>query len=386
MAGSLKLDWGKNYGFINHSSLFLPSDKKNISYHYADGIVENKPGHSSPLIMVKGRLDLCGYSLGSLKLLYEQYRDPYEGSNILPFELVAQLLVNVDLNKYKPAEEYDELARGNFIFGEIADIPELKQFQEETGVSDYDIAYELELIGAYILLRLFAENPQNKNVNIEWQSYDLIEAGWATEEEIFAEVDEKSKFLIVTEGSSDTLIIEKALQLLRPDIADFFSFVDMHNNYPFTGTGNLYNFCQGLVKIKVQNKILVIFDNDVEGNDKFEKVKKLDLPDNMRVMTLPYYADFEDFKTIGPSGETIENINGKAVAIECFLDFFFKNHELPRIRWTNYSMHHDCYQGSLINKDDFVREFKSIRLVGSAYNFSKLNVLIDHIVSACIQF
>jgi hypothetical protein len=44
-----------------------------------------------------------------------------------------------------------------------------------------------------------------------------------------------AEILIVTEGSSDTNILKKGLDMLYPDIADFFCFVDMKENYPFAG-------------------------------------------------------------------------------------------------------------------------------------------------------
>jgi len=144
------------------------------------------------------------------------------------------------------------------------------------------------------------------------------------------------KILIVTEGSSDSFIIKHSINSLYPDIADFFEFVDMEKNYPFTGVGNLYNFFLGLVRIKVQNKVIIIFDNDVAGNEKYNLASKIRKPENITVIKLPYDQDFEKVETIGPSGNSIENINGRAVAIECFLDFISVN-RVPTIRWTSYS-------------------------------------------------
>ena len=37
----------------------------------------------------------------------------------------------------------------------------------------------------------------------------------------------------------------------QPDFDDFFTFVDMADNYPFTGAGSLVNFCAGLAKIGI---------------------------------------------------------------------------------------------------------------------------------------
>jgi hypothetical protein len=155
----------------------------------------------------------------------------------------------------------------------------------------------------------------------------------------------------------------------------------MEGNYPFTGTGNLYKFCQGLTSIRIQNKTLVLFDNDLEGIDKYNKTNKLNLPRQMRIMKLPDLEEFNNFLTIGPTGETFENINGKAVAIECFLDF---SKTRPKIRWTNYNKELDSYQGSLERKDDYVRDFKSIKKANDKYDFRKLNLLLEEIYKNCI--
>ena len=61
--------------------------------------------------------------------------------------------------------------------------------------------------------------------------------------------------------------------------------------------------------------------------------------------------------TTGPSGNTYENVNGKAVAIEMFLDLNFNHEKIPVIRWQSYNNKTNQYQGSLINKDSYLRKF-----------------------------
>ena len=39
----------------------------------------------------------------------------------------------------------------------------------------------------------------------------------------------------------------------------------MEEGYPFSGSGNLASFCRGLMKVGIQNKIIIVFDNDAEG-------------------------------------------------------------------------------------------------------------------------
>ena len=56
---------------------------------------------------------------------------------------------------------------------------------------------------------------------------------------------DESKFLIVTEGSSDFNILKTALPLVARDVADFFNFVDMKDNYPFRWHRQPGEFLQG---------------------------------------------------------------------------------------------------------------------------------------------
>jgi hypothetical protein len=383
-AGRIQLDWGKNNGFINHSGLFLPSDKKKVPYYYADNVTVYKPGYSSPLSRVKGRLEMLGYAWKRLEALYENYLDEVHiGDGYIPFGLLVVLLPFINLNAYKKNREYVEEPFANFLFEQLSQLSLFKDFQQSERLTNQSIVEFISYLDPLILLRILAENQKNQKVKIVWQTADIISGGWAKEQDLAPLIHDHAKTLIVTEGSSDTFIISKAIQILKPDIADFFRFVDMEENYPFTGTGNLYKFCQGLVSIQIQNKILVIFDNDVEGNDKYNKTIKLKLPEDMKAMILPNHKDFDNFKTIGPSGETIENINGKAVAIECFLDFNFTVTEPPKIRWTNYVKEYGCYQGSLENKDSFVRQFKSVKNISDNYDFSKLEFLVKTVLDVC---
>ena len=170
---------------------------------------------------------------------------------------------------------------------------------------------------------------------------------------------------------------------MYPEIADFFDFVDMKENYPFTGTGNLYNFCMGLCRINVLNNIMVIFDNDTAGVEKYRQALSLEKPQSFLVTKLPDHPDFRNMQTVGPQGNTTEDINGKAVAIECFLDFDSVSHP-PSIRWTEYKKNINAYQGELESKDEYVRAFKGANLTDSTYNRKKLKYLIDYLINQWI--
>ena len=157
----------------------------------------------------------------------------------------------------------------------------------------------------------------------------------------------------------------------------------MTENYPFTGTGNLTNFCQGLARIGIQNKVLVVFDNDMAGNAAYKKVKALHLPSNMRIALLPSLPDFESFPTLGPSGPSTEDINGKAVAIELYLDLSHGPGTSPTVRWTSYDKKLDSYQGELVNKESVALDFIKRTSLGPDYDVTKLRRLWDHLLGQC---
>ncbi len=172
--------------------------------------------------------------------------------------------------------------------------------------------------------------------------------------------------------------------MLFPDIADFFHFVDMEEHYPFTGTGNLYKFCQGLSRIKIQNQVLVLFDNDAAGVEKYQQARRLKTPPTMHICRLPDHAFFSAVPTIGPNGVSQENINGSAVAIECFLDLTRFRDRSHLIRWTSYHRELNRYQGEIEGKDELVRQFKKANLTGGRYDASRLTFLIEYLVGEWI--
>lgn len=319
---NLEIDWGKNNFFRNHSKLFLPGDKKTVIYYYADNIQENRPAYSRSLKKVKERLNLFGYTVDGCKDIFESQKssipDYYPDEHDVPFKIFSRIISSVDTQKVSMPNESDYYDFGEYVTKNILQDPEFtSQFPDFDKFSSRDGEF-YENIDPYIILRLLAENPNNLSKDVIWRYADVVEGGWVSEEKLYEGIDDTERYLIVTEGSSDTKILKKSLHILLKDLADFFDFIDMSENYPFTGTGNLFRFCQGLSRIRIQNRILILLDNDTAGVEAYQKINKLDLPKNMKVMLLPGIDECSSFKTIGPSGENEDDIIGKAMSIEFF--------------------------------------------------------------------
>ncbi len=403
--GKMELDWSKNFISKDHSVLFQLSDVGNIPYYYShpteDKVtVEYKEGYSRRLSSIKRRLDLLGYDMDSIKEMYdfsakEHIRYGYQSP--ITFGEYVNIFVNLDIRQSNTADIEIYYYENGFDLGEYAkrcilDLPyiqsEIKKIcdAQELDFRDfcYDLSVFLENLDSYILLRVLCENPLNDDLKVYWGYADAVDENYVDKNEIVKPLEADKKILIVTEGSSDSLVLKKTIEVMYPDISDFFSFVDMKDNYPFTGTGSLYNFCIGLCRINIRNNVIVIFDNDTAGIEKYQQAQLLSTPHNLLITKLPNHECFCNVLTKGPHGETYENINSRAVAIECFLDFKSTNIE-PCIRWTTFNRNRNEYQGELARKDEYVRSFIHSNLSDGSYDVSKLRYLIDYLINQWIH-
>ncbi len=387
--GRLLVDTGKNSFFTDHRALYQPSDCKNVPSYY-EGI-ESVKGLGKPLVHVKDRIELLGYTIDTSKKLYELENDLFDEENIthqsIPFEVVSQALSEVHVRGV--TGEYSEIRElGKFVDPDVVrkfypDIRSDKSTFEQPDHWDIDIL--LSQFNVYTGLRLLAQNSDNLELEVYWDYGPLADAGWADSEYFISGVPRNQKYLIVTEGSSDAKIIQHALSLFRPHVSDFFEFVDMEEGYPFSGTGNLYRFAQGLVSIGIINNTLIVYDNDTEGIEKHKKTCELSLPSNMRSVVLPNQDDFKHFSTLGPNGISTEDINGKAASIECYLDHHQNGLPEANVRWTAFNSESNTYQGSLEHKEQYKKHFLKMRYPNSGYDSTKINAVLDYFIANCIN-
>lgn len=137
------------------------------------------------------------------------------------------------------------------------------------------------------------------------------------------------------------------------------------------------------MRIDIQNKVLFIFDNDAEGVDAYRKLGTLSLPVNMRSMLLPDLEEFRSFAARGPEGVSQADINGRAAAIECYLDLHLPNYGAAQVLWSNYKKDVDAWHGALEFKESYQRHFYSQSgeaLREGPYNSTKLQILLDRLI------
>lgn len=386
--GALELDWGKNSFFRNHSALFMPGDGRQAQYYYADGVIEDKPAFVRSLRSIVRRLELLGYTLRDCEQLYQEAiaaAPSYYPPPVLTFERFAQVMRNVNVGAVRIPEEEGDYDLGEYVAREIFADPEFTKTEDLLGSLTRENGTFFENLDPYVALRLLAENPRNMEQDVVWRFADVVEGGWSDEDELYEGVPQNDRCLVVTEGSSDGAILREALSIVAADVPDFFEFVDMSENYPFTGTGNLFRFCQGLARIKIQNRILVVLDNDTAGRAASRRIAALDLPPRVRVAVLPDLEECRRVRTLGPSGAQYEDINGRAVSIEWFLDTSIPDHPEPTVRWTVYDGEVDAYQGELIDKEAYASHFFATVKRGVKRDWPRLAQLWEHLLATCVS-
>ncbi|MEO1324474.1 MAG: HEPN/Toprim-associated domain-containing protein [Pseudomonadota bacterium] len=395
--GRLEIDWGKNQGFQDHSALFQgEADVADVPYYYAgeengtdfegktkwETIIEFKEGASKPLAQVIDRLNLLGHTFKqcSMEFAYLAKLNELDDQEFT-FDTLCEALTSIDVSTL--SADYGEGGEdfGKFFRRELAPRLGLKTKLRDGPFEFHSISQAMENISPYTLLHLLSRNPQASQLPVSWAFNDVDTGGYASRESFVRALDPNARFLIVTEGSSDATILRHALELLRPHIADFFDFVDMEEGYPFSGTGNVYRFVQGLIGISVQNKILVLFDNDAEGLANFRKCELLNVPSNMRILSLPDAPAFSSFNTVGPDGERVSDINGRAAAIECYLDLDNK----ARVRWTSFNRATQSYQGELEGKTRYMRTFLNQRRRMNSYDYTRLESVLDVLIASAVS-
>lgn len=233
------------------------------------------------------------------------------------------------------------------------------------------------------MLQVFALNPANADIEVVWEFGPLVNNGWASIGDFHPGARRVQKVLVATEGASDARIIKRALEVLRPDVADFFNFIDVDERHHFWGTGNLVKFAEGLLRIDIQNKVLFVLDNDAEGVDAYRKLAALTLPRNMRSMLLPNLEAFANFPARGPEGVSLADINGRAAAIECYLDLDLPAYGPAQVLWSNYKKEVGAWHGALEFKESYQRHFydqSDYSLRNGPYQSTKLAKLLDTLI------
>lgn len=375
--GQIDLEYGKNEFFVNHAVLFQQGDRSVNEYHYVkdDGtpFIEVREALRRPLSRVVPRLELLGYTLPACEVMLANWLADDDDGPVASMEAFRHALRSFEWREPGEYVDFAEAIREAYAAAPTAHISK-EQLPSM-------IAWE-RMLDPYLVMRVLADMPEFADLPVCW-NYADVKDGEYVDDSNFDPQPPTARWMLVTEGTSDAFILARALTVTNPDVADFFEFIDMSTGNPFPGVGNIVNFCRGLKRIRYTGHMLVILDNDAAGRAALADIQALNMPPGFVATCLPDLTELRAFKTLGPAGENVEDVNGRASAIECFLDFRGVERE-PIVRWTMYMSKQSTYQGELVNKDAYVADFKArCGKEGVDYDTSKLIKLWAHLIDSC---
>jgi hypothetical protein len=376
--GRIDIDFGKNEHFQNHAHLFQQGDRGVNEYDYvnADGTahIEVEEALRRSLSRVVPRLELLGYTLPACEAMLASWLAGDEGGSAVSIDAFRHALQSFKWRERDEDVDFDEAIREAYAAAPGVNLPE--------GQPPSMIAWERRL-DPYLVMRVLADIPEYADLPVCWNYADVKNGGYA-DDSTFDPRPPVARWMVVTEGTSDAFILARSLKVTHSDITDFFEFIDMSTGNPFPGVGSIVSFCRGLRRIRYTGQMLIVLDNDAAGCAALAEIRALEMPPSVVATCLPDLEELRTFKTIGPAGENYEDINWRASAIECFLDF--RGVEgAPTVRWTAYMPKQFTYQGELVNKDAYVADFKArFGKEGIEYDPSKLIRLWKHLISGCI--
>lgn len=171
-----------------------------------------------------------------------------------------------------------------------------------------------------------------------------------------------TKVVILTEGSTDSLILSEIMKILYPHLSDYYSFMDFETSRVSGGAGNLVNLVKAFIGAGIINRTIAIFDNDTAAEEALRSLERIEIPKNIVIVKLPNIPFLENYPTIGPSGTTNMDINGLASSIELFLGYdvlLAEDKHLTPIQWTGYNHRLGQYQGEVLFKSAIHMRFKA---------------------------
>jgi hypothetical protein len=168
------------------------------------------------------------------------------------------------------------------------------------------------------------------------------------------------KIIVLTEGRTDTRILERSFDRLYPHLTHMFTFFDHRAFKSGGGAGELERLARGFAGAGISNRTVVLFDNDTAGLAAAQRLTDAQLPANFRILTLPELEFAKAYPTLGPTGAALANINGSACGIELYCGpaaLTGEEGSLRPIQWTGYDRALKRYQGEPMDKDKIQERF-----------------------------
>lgn len=361
-----ELETSKSYVIPELAEVFHEMDKR-VNFITEDGEKLRKIKYVTNAKNARMRLDALGYTKKIAGKILLENREVWlkENSYLLPRNNRTLRKTYLESSIDDWIEAYKEIREKGFRakYGDWDQSWEKQKYSSLVTIAlgTDDSFYGIPLEHPYVL-RLFLETcPNNTLVSLDVS--EVVDAGYyRAREKICGDLNFGKKIIILTEGSTDKEFLENSLGILFPHMLDCYTFVDFSTFSVPGGVDKISHFVKTFSGVGIQNKIIALFDNDAVGVREFNLLKKLKLPSNITVTTLPDIELAKNYPTIGPTGNSLNNVNGKATSLEMFLgsDILLnkQNNKLEPVVWGGYVDEKVGYQGEIRNKREIQEKFR----------------------------
>jgi hypothetical protein len=318
--------------------------------------------YRAPLAVVRDRLDAMGITIGAARARVERLltddaestddeSPPLRAAGSAPtFEDWVEGLRYVrDL----PSRWSHEAERRSAL--ESSDVPRLANAMADSVVWPFDDEDDPRTF-----VRAALEAWPDDAV-VEYDLTHVVGGGWYRPDEAVA-ADAMTSILrtpahhptiILTEGSSDTWILEGALRVLAPHLVGYYRFLDQTAFNSPGGTATLVAMVKAFAAAGIANRVIAIFDNDAAGTAAYRSLLRESLPGSIRCLQLPDTALAREYPTVGPGGSQVMDVNGTAGSIELYLGkdvLMTADGGLSPVVWRSLDHTSGLYQGEIRNK------------------------------------
>lgn len=368
-----------------------------------DGEISIEPRlyYKQNIIELSERLDSLGFTYNSAKedfsrmFDYEDYFIFYDDDldpDVFCFEYFEYLLSIIVSNGYSSYDfdiNYRE-RNSKKLVKEAEDHEKLLRYILDDQSDTFFLG--MPLSHPYYLIRVIAKLV-DKNTEVTYDLTDIYHGGWIEPDKDYPRISYENVIqnqnnylptIIITEGSSDSLFLEKALNHLYPHLSNLYSFFDFGISKSGGGVGEIERRLKAFIGAGIPNRIVVIFDNDTAGIEIRNKLLDSNLPDNIRVLKYPDYDLLNNYPTIGPQQDVNMNINGLAASIELYLDqevLKTRDGLLP-IMWKGYNEKLQQYQGEITDKTLVKKKFSTmLKKNPESIDWSGVKLILDAIIN-----
>lgn len=169
--------------------------------------------------------------------------------------------------------------------------------------------------------------------------------------------------VVITEGTTDVEFLRAAIQIRRPHLVRFIKFFDFGVVPVPGGAAAAINTLKAFAAAGVNNRVIVLLDNDTAARDAARALRNVELPSHYVVAHYPHLDSAENYPSTGPTGDHAGDVNGLAGSIELYLGADVLTDPgtsaLRPVVWGARVRALNAYQGEVADKDAIHQAFRA---------------------------